>query len=106
MKAKIHPQWYEDAVVTCTCSHTFTTGSTKKDIHVDICSACHPLFTGEARYVDTLGRVDRFEKMRRTAQDQAGRKKAKTSSAAAVEDRPQTLKEMIEREQQKSVASN
>ena len=106
MKAKIHPQWYDDAVVTCACGNTFTTGSTKKDIHVDICSACHPLFTGEARYVDTLGRVDRFEKMRRSAQAQASRKKAKASSAEEVEDSPLTLKEMIEREQQKSVASN
>ncbi len=64
MKAKIHPTYYPDAKVTCaSCGSTWTTGSTKKEIRVDICSNCHPFFTGEAsRILDIEGQVDRFYK--------------------------------------------
>ena len=62
MKTKIHPQYYQDAVVICSCGNTFTTGSTKKDLKVEVCSKCHPFFTGEQRIVDTEGRVDRLKK--------------------------------------------
>lgn len=106
MKAKIHPQWYDDAVVTCACGHTFVTGSTKQQIHVDICSACHPLFTGEARYVDTMGRVERFEKMRLQAQAQTGKRKSKKKAIDQSQTEPLSLKEMIEREKRQSVASH
>ncbi len=60
MKDKIHPKYYPDAVVHCSCGNTWTTGSTVKEIHTDVCSACHPFFTGEQRIVDTEGQVDRF----------------------------------------------
>lgn len=62
MKANIHPQWHPDAKVTCACGNTFTTGSSLPAIRVDICSNCHPLFTGQQKFVDTLGQVDRFIK--------------------------------------------
>ena len=64
MKAKIHPTYYPDAKVTCaSCGTTWTTGSTKKEIRVDICSNCHPFFTGEAsRILDIEGQVDHFYK--------------------------------------------
>ena len=64
MKAKIHPTYYPDAKVTCaSCGTTWTTGSTKKEIRVDICSNCHPFFTGESqRILDIEGQVDRFYK--------------------------------------------
>lgn len=62
MKPAIHPTWYPDAVVTCACGNTWTTGSTKKEIHTDVCSKCHPFFTGEQRIVDTAGQVERFMK--------------------------------------------
>lgn len=62
MKPGIHPTWYPDAVVTCACGNTFTTGSTRKEIHTDVCSNCHPFFTGEQRIVDTAGQVERFMK--------------------------------------------
>jgi len=61
MKANIHPE-YGEAVVRCACGETFTTGSTKKEIRVEICSKCHPFFTGKQKFVDTGGRVDRFKK--------------------------------------------
>ncbi len=61
MKEKIHPKYYTDAKVTCSCGNTFTTGSTKKELKVELCSKCHPFFTGERRMVDTAGQVERFK---------------------------------------------
>jgi large subunit ribosomal protein L31 len=61
MKDKIHPKYYSDAQVTCSCGNTFTIGSTKKTLKVELCSQCHPFFTGEHRMVDTAGRVERFK---------------------------------------------
>ena len=61
MKEKIHPQ-YMLATVVCACGNTFTTGSTKELIRVEVCSKCHPFFTGEQRIMDTQGRVERFNK--------------------------------------------
>jgi len=62
MKEGIHPQYYADATVTCVCGNTFQTGSTQKEVRVDICSACHPFFTGKQKLIDTEGRIDRFRK--------------------------------------------
>ena len=62
MKDKIHPKYYPNAKVICACGNTWTTGSTKEVIHTDMCSVCHPFFTGEQRIVDTEGQVDRFYK--------------------------------------------
>ena len=62
MKEKIHPNYYEDAVVTCSCGNSFITGSTKKELKVEVCSNCHPYYTGERRMLDTTGRVERFKK--------------------------------------------
>lgn len=61
MKEKIHPQ-YKEAQVSCACGNTFTTRSTKDRLQTEVCSACHPFFTGEHRIVDTAGRVERFKK--------------------------------------------
>ena len=61
MKPGIHPE-YGECVVRCACGATFTTGSVKKEIRVDVCSQCHPYFTGKQKLVDTGGRVDRFKK--------------------------------------------
>jgi large subunit ribosomal protein L31 len=62
MKDKIHPKFYDKAKVTCLCGNTFTTGSTKPEIRVEVCGKCHPFYTGEQRIVDALGRVERFKK--------------------------------------------
>ena len=61
MKEGIHPK-YEPTTIRCACGNVFTTGSTKKDIRVEICSKCHPFYTGKQKLVDTGGRVDRFNK--------------------------------------------
>lgn len=62
MKAEIHPTYYPNAIVTCSCGDSYTTGSTKRQLHVEICKECHPFFTGEQRIVDTEGRVERFNR--------------------------------------------
>jgi large subunit ribosomal protein L31 len=62
MKEKIHPKFYNDAQVVCSCGNTWTTGSTKKQLKVELCSKCHPFFTGERKMMDTAGRVERFRK--------------------------------------------
>jgi large subunit ribosomal protein L31 len=62
MKEKIHPQYFPQAKVICSCGNTFTVGSTKKEIKVELCSKCHPYYTGVQRVVDTAGRVERFRR--------------------------------------------
>jgi len=61
VKDKIHPKYYTDAQVVCSCGNTFTIGSTRKLLKVELCSNCHPFFTGERRMLDTAGRVERFK---------------------------------------------
>jgi large subunit ribosomal protein L31 len=61
MKTEIHPQYNTDAKVTCSCGNSFKVGSTQKEIHVEICSACHPFFTGNEKVIDAAGRVERFK---------------------------------------------
>ena len=61
MKTEIHPH-YQQVQVHCACGETWTTGSTKKELRVEICSKCHPFFTGKQKLVDSAGRIDRFQK--------------------------------------------
>lgn len=62
MKNEGHPKYFADATITCVCGNTFTTGSTNKELKVDICSACHPFYTGKQKLVDVEGRIERFNK--------------------------------------------
>ncbi|MBI2957538.1 MAG: 50S ribosomal protein L31 [Chloroflexi bacterium] len=62
MKEKIHPKYFPNAKVVCACGNSFTTGSTQQVLKVEVCSKCHPFFTGEQRIVDTAGRVERFKR--------------------------------------------
>jgi len=94
MKSNIHPKWYPEAKVKCACGHTFTVGSTLPEIQVEICSACHPFFTGEMKYVDTLGRVERFQKKQQVAKDRQAKKKKKVE-LKKKKVRPETLREML-----------
>ncbi len=66
MKSDIHPKFFPNATVTCSCGNTWHTGSTKEVIHTDMCGQCHPFYTGEQRMVDTEGQVDRFYKKLQT----------------------------------------
>ena len=62
MKTGIHPTWYPEAQVNCICGNSFMTGSTKPSLRVEVCSHCHPYFTGEQRIIDTEGRVERLKR--------------------------------------------
>ncbi|MDO5026531.1 MAG: 50S ribosomal protein L31 [Tissierellia bacterium] len=62
MKKDIHPAYYPEARVTCACGNTFTTGSTREELKVEICSECHPFYTGKQKFVERGGRVERFKK--------------------------------------------
>jgi large subunit ribosomal protein L31 len=92
LKPKIHPKYYPESRVICGCGNTFTTGSTVPEIRTDVCSACHPFFTGEHRIVDTAGQVERF--MRRlemrdeelsSRKQRRGKKRRKKIIETAVE---------------------
>ena len=78
MKQNIHPTYYPDAVVTCACGNTWKTGSTRKEIHTEVCSNCHPFFTGQQqRILDIEGQVDRFYKRLQARQDYVETTKAR-----------------------------
>ena len=62
MKKNIHPQYFKDAIIHCSCGKVFKIGATKPEIHTEVCSACHPLYTGQDKIVDAAGRVDKFKK--------------------------------------------
>ncbi|KKU87818.1 50S ribosomal protein L31 [Candidatus Gottesmanbacteria bacterium RIFCSPLOWO2_01_FULL_48_11] len=98
MRANIHPQWYDDAKVSCACGNTFTVGATKPELRVEICSHCHPFFTGEMKFVDTLGRVERFQQKQKaavvTAAVLAEKKKKKKEREASLRS-PKSLKDML-----------
>ncbi len=82
MKKDIHPQYYPKAKVTCACGNTFTAGSTLPEIRTEICSNCHPFYTGKQHLVDTAGRVERFQKLvKKSAETTAKRKTAKAKVA-------------------------
>lgn len=97
MKSGIHPKWFPNATVTCACGNTFTVGSTKDKITVDICSKCHPFFTGEMRFVDTMGRVERFQVKQKQAASSGYVSKKKKKALKKAEDAktPKSLKEML-----------
>ena len=71
MKTGIHPTYYDEAQVVCSCGHAYVTGATKPELRVEICSNCHPFFTGEQRIVDTEGRVERLIRRFNLPQQQA-----------------------------------
>lgn len=90
MKPEIHPTYYPEATVICACGNTWTTGSTVETIHTDVCSDCHPFYTGEQRIVDTEGQVDRFyrklEARQEFLQDAREREEARTSPEISISD--------------------
>lgn len=97
MKPNIHPKWYPAAKVSCVCGNTFTVGSTKEKIQVEICAKCHPFFTGEMKLVDTQGRVERFQTKQATAKalGYIKKKDRRKTEAEKEEKRPRTIKEML-----------
>jgi len=101
MKQTIHSKWYPKTKISCACGHKFTAGSTVPEIKVEICSHCHPFFTGEMRYVDTQGRVEKFQAKQKVA---AGKKYIKKKDKKVLREkrereaekkRPKSLKEVL-----------
>lgn len=74
MKADIHPKFYPKAKVSCACGNSFTLGSTKESIEIEVCSNCHPFFTGQEKVMDTAGRVDKFKKRAAAAKPTVAKK--------------------------------
>ncbi|OGK13164.1 50S ribosomal protein L31 [Candidatus Roizmanbacteria bacterium RIFCSPLOWO2_01_FULL_38_12] len=96
MQASIHPKFYTDTIVTCACGNKFTTGSTKQSIAVDICSNCHPFFTGEHKFVDTKGTVDKFLKKAEAAKEYKKILSAKKKKKEGKEERStKSLRELL-----------
>lgn len=94
MKKNLHPVYFADAKVVCSCGNTFTTGSTKERVTVDVCSKCHPFYTGEHRFLDTKGRVNTFQKKQKKAQEYL--EKAKTKKKENKSEREtKSLRELL-----------
>ena len=99
MKKGIHPTWYPEAKVTCACGNTFTTGATVPEINVEICSACHPFYTGQMKYIDTAGRVEAFLSKQSKAKEKviskAEKRRLKREKRIQQElEKPETLSEL------------
>ncbi|MBI2022557.1 50S ribosomal protein L31 [Candidatus Daviesbacteria bacterium] len=99
MKADIHPTWNNEVKVTCACGNTFVTGSSLDNIRVEICYSCHPFFTGQQKFVDTLGQVDKFQKKSQVAEvKRVEKQKVKEAREAKVKvektDKP-SLKDLL-----------
>ena len=94
MKKKVHPQWHPKAKLVCACGNVFEVGSTQPELQIEVCAACHPFYTGKMRYIDAMGRVEKFMVKRKAAvirQDKVKKKRKKKK-----EKRPETLREMLQ----------
>ena len=99
MKKGIHPKYNEESTVTCACGNKFTVGSTVDSISVEICSACHPFWTGDVKFIDTEGRVDKFIKKQKAAESERQKRikalREKIQKEKMRAEAPKTLKEML-----------
>ena len=95
MKANIHPSYYTDARVTCVCGNSFTTGSTQQVIHVELCSKCHPFYTGEQRFVDTRSVIRKFQDKQEKAKSYQAVVSKKKEAKKIASEGPKTLREML-----------
>lgn len=97
MKKGTHPEYYEDATISCACGHKATVGSTVKELRVELCSACHPFYTGKQNMVDTARRIEKFaQRTGKQGETTQGSKKTKTAKRTA---------QKAEKKAKKSVAS-
>jgi large subunit ribosomal protein L31 len=113
MKKDIHPKLNKECIVTCACGNTFTTMSTLPSIKVEICSACHPFYTGQAKFVDTEGRIEKFSKRMKVAEEKKKKTEELKSSKKAKQKGDEqfkevSLKEMLKKakEEEKTKDSN
>lgn len=95
MKIGIHPQFFEAAQVACACGNRFTTGSTMESIHVELCSKCHPFYTGEQRFVDSASKIDNYLRKVEVAKKHASITKQKIAEKKKRDDEPKSLRDML-----------
>ena len=95
MKAQGHPTYYDNAQAICACGNVMTIGSTKQTIHVELCSNCHPFYTGEQKFVDSASRIQKFQKKQDIAKQYISRIKEKHEEKKAKETGPKSLAEML-----------
>lgn len=95
MKAGIHPQYFEQAQVICVCGNKFLTGSTQEIIHVELCSNCHPFYTGEQKFVDSASRIQKFQNRTEAAKKYQVVNKEKKEQEKKKAEAPKSLREML-----------
>lgn len=105
MKEGIHPKYYPNAKVTCACGNTWVTGSTKEEIRTDLCSACHPFFTGEMRIVDTAGQVERFVRRLEKRSDMLEESAAEAASREG-QDSKKVVYELVDEQEEQEPAED
>lgn len=96
MKSSIHPKYYENSQVSCSCGNRFTVGSTEEFIRVELCNKCHPFYTGEQRYVDSASRIQKFQKKQDVAKQHTMTKVKKLEHKKQEDQQPKTLREMLQ----------
>jgi|SRR3989344_4013617 len=94
MKSTIHPKYF-DAQAICACGNRFTVGSTKEEIHIELCSKCHPFYTGEQRFVDSASRIQKFQNKQKVASQYVVKKAKKAEEMKKQDSGPKTLREML-----------
>ena len=100
MKDDTHPQYNDDTTITCSCGNKIVVGSTKKGLQTELCSKCHPFYTGQQKLVDTAGRVDKFKQQQEKAkkkQEEAGKKPAKKKKRTMEDKVNEELKKQLEK---------
>lgn len=99
MKTDIHPQYYPKALIICACGANYTTGSTVSEIHVEICSACHPFYTGKQKLVDSARRVEKFQQRALKKQAETAARKGRASKKVKLEAKQKARKAKLEKEE-------
>jgi large subunit ribosomal protein L31 len=100
MKSNLHPTWYPQATVTCACGASFVTGASQDSYNVDICSKCHPFFTGEMKFVDRQGRVDKFMQKMQAAQSHQASTKNKPKKSTKSDKDQQSYRQILQEQKQ------
>jgi len=95
MKSNVHPTYFENAQVVCVCGNKFTVGSTRENIHVELCYNCHPFYTGEQRFVDTASRIQKFQTKQKKATDYKQVVTKKKEDQRKQQEGPKSLREML-----------
>ena len=97
MKDAIHPTYFPETNVKCNCGAAYVVGSTMKEIHVEVCSNCHPFYTGKQNLIDTAGRVDRFEAKRKKAAELKEEQVAKPKKVKETHEKPASSTEALKK---------